>query len=87
MTSSPFTNDLLTQENASLVVPWIIGFLTFMSLETVAMVSSVINELTSYLMTVILIPLDQVYSNVLRDHIFKVHFLPFLITEWHLPNC
>ncbi|CAO1399485.1 unnamed protein product [Diamesa serratosioi] len=37
------------KENAGLVVPWIIGFLTFMALEAVAMV----------------------YSNVLRDHIFR----------------
>lgn len=30
----------LFQENAGLVVPWIIGFITFMALEAVAMVYS-----------------------------------------------
>ncbi|CRK96602.1 CLUMA_CG009949, isoform A [Clunio marinus] len=49
-------------ENATLVVPWIIGFLTFMSLETVAMV----------------------YSNVLRDHIFKTLAMWSVIRYHHL---
>nr|CAD7199126.1 unnamed protein product [Timema douglasi] len=33
-------NKLTTKENAAFVVPWIIGFITFMALEAVAMVYS-----------------------------------------------
>lgn len=72
----------LFQENISFVIPWIIGFITFMALEAVAMVYS--NVLRDHVNRVGL----QILYNTLQSTPFHLHsgcvLLPVVKTDLHL---